>query len=375
MIANIEVGLSDIDTRTTPGQIEFLFRQGNSLVAVGRFAEGLTVLSQLLELNPNHYKTLEVMGDLYAQLGKKARARQLWQLAFNQRATDLNLLKKIGRSIDCSIIIPVFNQLKFTKGCLHHLKKNTPKNCYEIIVVDNHSTDGTNELLSCLQDIKVITNKKNLGFAKACNQGAQAAANEFILFLNNDIEVQPGWLSSLILTLLEDSEVAVVGSKLLHPDGKIQHAGVITVDNREYDYPLPWHVYVRYDGTLPQANIPREYAAVTGACLLTRKSIFEKLGCFDESYRNGYEDVDYCYKVGTAGYKIIYRPESVAIHYESQSGPQRFTYEDANFAQLVSKWSGKIPIDIRLLAEGKRDVLRPFKKYSSPARANIPISL
>jgi len=66
MIANIEVGLSDIDTRTTPGQIEFLFRQGNSLVAVGKFAEGLTVLSQLLELNPNHYKTLEVMGDLYA---------------------------------------------------------------------------------------------------------------------------------------------------------------------------------------------------------------------------------------------------------------------------------------------------------------------
>jgi len=78
--------------------------------------------------------------------------------------------------------------------------------------------------------------------------------------------------------------------------------------------------------------------------------------------------VDYCYKVGTAGYKIIYRPESVAIHYESQSAPQRFTYEDANFAKLVSKWSGKIPLAIRLLAEGKRDVLRPFKRYSSLLR-------
>lgn len=155
MSRNFEVGLSDIDSRTTRGQIEFLFRQGSSLVEVGRFAEGLAVLSRLLELNPNHCQTLEVMGDLYAQLGKKAKAQQLWQLALNQRSTDLNLLKKIGRPVDCSIIIPVFNQLEFTKRCLHHLKKNTPKDCYEIIVVDNHSTDGTNELLSGLKDIKV----------------------------------------------------------------------------------------------------------------------------------------------------------------------------------------------------------------------------
>lgn len=222
----------------------------------------------------------------------------------------------------------------------------------------------------------MITNKTNLGFAKACNQGARAASNEFILFLNNDVEVQPGWLSSLILTLLEDSEVAVVGSKLLYPDGKIQHAGVITVDDRGHDHPIsPWHVYIGHDGTLPQANIPREYAAVTAACLLTRKSIFEKLGGFDESYRNGYEDVDYCYKVGTAGYKIIYRPESVAIHYESQSGPERFTYEDANFAKLVSKWKGKIPLDIRRWTEGKRDFLRPFKRYRGPASKHTTFAI
>ena len=119
----------------------------------------------------------------------------------------------------CSIIIPVFNRLQLTKQCLDAIIANTPQNLYEVIVVDNASTDGTKNYLSSLNDafIKIITNKMNLGFAKACNQGAQAASTEYILFLNNDTEPQKGWLQPLIDILVNDSTVAAAGSKLLFP--------------------------------------------------------------------------------------------------------------------------------------------------------------
>jgi GT2 family glycosyltransferase len=120
---------------------------------------------------------------------------------------------------------------------------------------------------------------------------------------------------------------------------------------------------------LPGANIAREYSVVTAACLLTRKSVFENLGGFDPRYRNGYEDVDYCYKVGAAGFKVVYRPESVAIHYESQSGPERFAYESANLKKLISRWQGRVPLDIRRLREGKVEFLRPFRSYRTPVES------
>lgn len=360
------------------GSLDTLFMQGRTLVQEGKIAEGFSVLHEIFKLNPNHFQTLELLGDLSSKFGKAQAAREMWSasLCFQpanqvlrnklelQEIPDLTGLRRFGKPVDCSIIIPVFNQIQYTKRCLDFIQKNTPKDCYEIIVVDNHSNDGTKEFLRGLANLRVIRNEANLGFAKACNQGAGAASHEFILFLNNDVEVQKGWLTPLVMTLLQDTEVAVVGSKLLYSKGKIQHAGVITVEDAVKSRSLiPWHVYYRLDGTLPEANIPREYSCVTGACLLTRKSVFEQLGKFDEAYWNGYEDVDYCYKVGTAGHKIVYRPESVAIHYESQSGSERCVSDVENFAKLVAKWHGKIPVDIRRWGVRKRDFLRPFKNY------------
>ncbi|MFQ5708118.1 MAG: glycosyltransferase [bacterium] len=356
--------------------IEALYTRGSTLVADGDLKGGLQFLSRVLELQPRHFETLMLMGGLYERLGKRKEARRLWELALSAHPDDLTVLKRLGKPVDCSIVIPVFNQLQFTRQCLKRIRMNTPQDCYEIVVVDNHSTDGTKEYLQGLNDVRVISNDANLGFAIACNQGAKAALHEFLLFLNNDVEVQSGWLEPLISTLLNDPDVAVAGSKLLYPDGKIQHAGVITVDDREYGHPVnPWHVYYRLDGTLPQANIPREYSAVTGACLLTRKSLFERLGGFDQAFRNGYEDVDYCYKVGACGYKIVYRPESVAIHHESKSGTERFAYEDTNFQLLVSRWRGKAPIDIRRFGVGRKEFLRPFKTYLGPKKKQWSVHL
>ena len=364
------------------GSLDTLFMQGRTLVQEGKIAEGFSVLHEIFKLNPNHFQTLDLLGDLSSRFGKAQAAREIWRSALYlqpanqglrnklglQKIPDLTQLKRLGKPVECSIIIPVFNQIHHTKRCLDFIQKNSPKHCYEIIVVDNHSTDGTEEFLREAAGLKVIRNDTNLGFAKACNQGAGAASHEFILFLNNDVKVQKGWLAPLVMTLLQDTEVAVVGSKLLYSNGKIQHAGVITVEDAVKSRSLiPWHVYYRLDGTLPEANIPREYSCVTGACLLTRKSVFEQLGKFDEAYWNGYEDVDYCYKVGTAGHKIVYRPESVAIHYESQSGSERCVSDVENFAKLVAKWHGKIPVDIRRWGVGKRDFLRPHKDYQVSA--------
>ncbi len=126
-----------------------------------------------------------------------------------------------------SIIIPVFNKLELTRQCLTTLASITTMPEYEVIVVDNASSDGTAEFLAELGgDVQVISNPENYGFAVACNQGANAARGEFLLFLNNDTIPTDGWLNALVDEVERHPDVAVVGSKLLYEDGTIQHAGV-----------------------------------------------------------------------------------------------------------------------------------------------------
>ncbi len=261
-------------------------------------------------------------------------------------------LKAIPR---ISIIIPVFNKLDFTKKCLSALKVNTNPDIYEIIVVDNASTDGTARFLASLNSlsIKIITNEKNEGFAKACNQGAKAASTDYLLFLNNDTEPQQGWLEPLLNIISHDDSVAAVGSKLLYPDGTIQHGGILIVDDRKNNDPLlARNNHVNKPATAPEANEPATYQALTAACLLIRKAAFQKAGAFDEEYWNGYEDVDLCFTLREQGGKLVYQPESVVIHHESKSGPERFSKARENIARLHKKWLGKIKPDAVLNKDG-----------------------
>ena len=128
----------------------------------------------------------------------------------------------------CSIIIPVFNRVELTQQCLTHLAQVTSDPSFEVIIVDNASSDGTPEFLRTLEgDIQVIRNEENRGFAKACNQGAALARGKYVVFLNNDTIPQPGWLSSLVEEVESHEQVGIVGSKLLCPNNTIQHAGVV----------------------------------------------------------------------------------------------------------------------------------------------------
>ncbi len=237
-----------------------------------------------------------------------------------------------------SIIIPVFNNLALTRQCLESVWRDTNAPC-EIIVVDNASTDCTRDYLHRLEAagrVRVITNRRNLGFSRASNQGARAARGEYLLFLNNDTIVQPGWLEAMVACARKDAKIGVVGAKLLYPDDTIQHAGVAFNDEK-----LVHHIYRQYDKDHPAVNKEREFQAVTAACALIKKDLFFQAGCFDESYQNGFEDVDLCFRLRQQGYKVVYTPRAVVYHLESKT-MGRHDRDTENSRVFRMKWQDKI---------------------------------
>ncbi len=247
---------------------------------------------------------------------------------------------------DCSIIIPVFNKVELTQQCLTHLANVTEGISYEVIIVDNNSLDSTGEFLQSLDgDVQIIRNSTNLGFAKGCNQGADAARSRYVVFLNNDTIPKKGWLKSLVDEVAEDPDVAVVGSKLLYPDETIQHAGVVF--SRQLQ--MPYHLYKGVPESLPAVNKRQEFQVVTAACMLVRKETFEQVGGFDEGFVNGFEDVDLCLRIRQMGKKVVYQPKSCLYHLESQS-PGRNANDDANARRLLARWEHQWLVDEDLVA-------------------------
>jgi GT2 family glycosyltransferase/SAM-dependent methyltransferase/tetratricopeptide (TPR) repeat protein len=238
-------------------------------------------------------------------------------------------------SIACSIVIPTWNRRDLTEQCLVRLAAVTDGCEYEVIVVDNGSTDTTPEFLQTLSgDVHIIRNEENLGFAVACNQGAKIAQGQFVVFLNNDTLPLKGWLSALLREVESSPEIGVVGSKLLYEDGTIQHGGVAF----SWLYGTAYHIYTHVSADAPLVNRRRELQAVTGACMLVRRESFEAVGGFDEGFRNGFEDVDLCLKIRDRGWSVVYQPQSTLYHLESQT-PGRKAHELENIARFIARWS------------------------------------
>lgn len=262
------------------------------------------------------------------------------------------------RAPEVSVVIPVFNKVDLTKNCLEELYTNTgPERPFEVVVVDNGSSDGTGDFLASAGEryprLKVVSQERNMGFARACNLGAQTSQGGYVLFLNNDTEVQPGWLKPLAAILDEDDKVAAVGSRMLFPNGTLQHAGVVICDDRMTPDPLvAAHVYNGKPADHPEANEARTYQALTAACLMVRKRSFEAVGGFDEVYWNGYEDVDLCFQFQEQGWLNVYQPESLIIHFASQSGSERYNRARGNMDRLHRKWLSKIEPDLILKPDG-----------------------
>jgi len=288
-----------------------------------------------------------------------------------------------------SIIIPVFNKLDLTRGCVRSILQNTQYPNYEILFIDNGSSDATRAYLENIvkeeKRIRCIFNQRNAGFAIANNQGAEEAGGEYILFLNNDTEVQPGWLCALVDVAEDNPAVGAVGSKLLYPDGTLQHAGVVLVEDRQHGDPLlATHNFYKEAGDKPEANRLKTYQALSAACLLLRKELFAKLGGFDPGYWNGYEDVDLCFRIAREGYKLVYQPESVVLHYESQSGEERWKKVNQNIKRLHQKWLGTIQPDLIVDKDGQSHIteqsgIRPYHMLqnvlSRKAQEEIMVSI
>jgi GT2 family glycosyltransferase/glycosyltransferase involved in cell wall biosynthesis len=266
--------------------------------------------------------------------------------------------------IDVSIIIPVLDKLAFTRQCVDRIGRHTESAIsYEVIVVDNASSDGTAAWCAEAErgptPVRCHRNAQNLGYAKSNNLGARLAAGTHLLFLNNDTLVQPGWLSGMLRVRRSDASVGVVGIKQLFPyTNTIYHTGIVFgADAR------PQHLYPHLDASLAHVNKEREYQAVTGACLLIDRSLFEECGGFDEAYLNGYEDVDLCLAVRQRGRKVVCCTSAYIYHY-GQISEGRTDDDERNAAVFAKKWAGQVRPDlddylIRDRAASSQPVSRP----------------
>ncbi len=244
-----------------------------------------------------------------------------------------------------TIIIPVFNNFAYTKGCIESIYKNTEIDNFKLIIIDNASVDETPAFLENLKsrykNFQYIRNEINLGFAKANNQAAKIADTDKVLFLNNDTVVTPNWLTILTGELDADENVKIAGSKLLYEDSSIQHAGMVFSDFKYDDFNIIYHLYRFFPDEHPAVNKKRYFQALTGACLLTYTSFFLKLGGFNENYINGFEDVDLCLKARESGAELLYCPESVIYHFEGKTAG-RFNKTGENTNLFYSLWKDKI---------------------------------
>jgi len=210
-----------------------------------------------------------------------------------------------------SIIILNKNNAKLLKTCIESIQAKTTYKNYEIIIVDHSSTD--NETLEYLKTLKfqIIKYEGKFNFSRMNNLAARAAHGKHLLFLNNDTEViEPSWIESL-LEHSQHGEVGAVGAKLFYPDGSIQHAGIIVGFNRAA---TNYSLQKDDPGYFGFANVIRNCSAVTAACIMVRRDVFESVNGFDEELAQSWQDVDLCLRILSLGKRIVYTPYCRLYH-------------------------------------------------------------
>lgn len=214
-----------------------------------------------------------------------------------------------------SIVIPVHNHYRETVACLQSIREHVAAVDYEVIVVDDASTDPTPRALALVPGVVAIRNAKNLGFIGSCNAGAAQARGEFLAFLNNDTVVTPGWLEELVRTLREEPDAGLAGSRLIYPDGRLQEAGGIIWRDAG-----GWNFGRGGDPNDPEYSYARDCDYCSGASILIRRALFDELGGFDSHFAPAYyEDTDLAFRVRGQGLRVIYQPLSVVVHFEGLS--------------------------------------------------------
>jgi GT2 family glycosyltransferase/glycosyltransferase involved in cell wall biosynthesis len=247
-----------------------------------------------------------------------------------------------------SIILVLHNRAELTFGCLSSIIDSLRESeiAAEILILDSGSTDRTSDLLDRVDGAKIIRSSQNLHFLRSVNRAAREAVGKYILLLNNDAQLLPGSVEAALSTLASDEKIGAVGGRLILPDGTLQEAGSIV-----------WN-----DGTCagygrgrnpsdPEFMFRREVDYCSAAFLLTQRSLFERLGGFDERYVPAYyEDADYCLRLWQAGFSVVFDPNIAVLHYEfgSSSGAEEaLSLQQRNwklFAERHAEWlAGRLP--------------------------------
>lgn len=216
-----------------------------------------------------------------------------------------------------SVIVLSWNGVDYLESCLNAVLSQDYAD-FEVIVVDNGSTDGSADLVAeRFPQVQLIRNERNLGFARGNNIGLRAATGDVLVLLNQDTVVHDGWLAALVAAL-KDPTVGIAGCKLLYPDGTLQHAGGEIAGPRCYS--THYGAHTADTGAFEQVC---DVDFVTGAALALTRTTLKMVGELDEGFAPAYyEDVDWCYRCRAAGLRVSYVSQAVAMHYESASAPR-----------------------------------------------------
>ena len=237
--------------------------------------------------------------------------------------------KRESQGIVLSIVIVNWNNKDILRDCLNSIYHTRSDSEYEIIVVDNHSEDGSVELIKNeFSDVILIENDENLGFARANNQAIKITRGNYILLLNNDTVVTNTYFFDRMIELMEKNpKVGILGCKLLYPDGTLQSCGE--------SFPSVWGIFKsqilfaktwkRLGKSKQRDNHFKKVDFVCGACLMTRKEILDQVGLLRENYFMYGEDVEFCYRVRKAGYEIGVLTNESIIHLHSKSTEKELT--------------------------------------------------
>lgn len=246
-----------------------------------------------------------------------------------------------------SIIIPNKDQSEALKKCLDSIQEKTSYRNYEIIIVENNSEEPETFAFYkkiAGEKIKVVTWEGEFNYSAINNFGVRHARGDYLLLLNNDVEIINGdWLTEM-LSHCQRKEVGIVGAKLYYPDNTIQHAGIIIGIGG-----VAGSVFVglprAFSGYLHKASIQLDLSAVTAACMLVKRSVFEQVGGLEEKLKVAFNDVDFCLRVREKGYLVVYDPYAELYHYESKTRGAEDTKEKIRRFQteieyMRSHWIG-----------------------------------
>lgn len=233
--------------------------------------------------------------------------------------------------LDLSIIIVNWNSAEFTRQCVNSLRKNVRGLKYEVIVADNASFDGCERVLRETNPGTIFLQfEKNLGFAKANNLASGISRGKDILFLNPDTEIIDDAIARLHLALRRLPDAGAVGARLLNGDGTLQTSCIQsfpTLANQilTFDFLRRLMPKAKIWGMAPlfqRTGAPAEVEGISGACLMIRRDVFERIGRFSEDYFMYTEDLDLCFKVAQSGWKNYYVPEAAVVHFGGSSSRQ-----------------------------------------------------